>query len=180
MKSTMIFFIAMMIMAGCTIDLFAQATENTDAGAKIVSALSINETSPLHFGTMTIPAGAVNLTLSTQGVRSTTGGTITLLSQAPAATNASYHVLGYIGSTYAITLPANGVVKISNGTPAQDMNVNNFVARTASYPAGDGLVGKLDDLIGFDSFTVGATLLLVSAQAAGVYTGTFNVSVAYN
>lgn len=168
---------AIMIMAGFSTRIFAQDSEQTDAGAKIVSALSITEVDDLHFGTMTIPTGAVELELSTSTVRTPdVPANITLLSQAPVAQNAAYTVAGSANATYAITLPADGVVEITSG--ANSMDVDDFVAKTASAGI-DGTTGTLDGS-GADSFVVGATLKLANGQAAGVYTGTFNVSVDYN
>jgi hypothetical protein len=89
-----------------------------------------------------------------------------------ATSAASYTVTGNQSATYAITLPANGTVKISNGTPAQDMNVRDF---TCSLPLRTSLEAS-----GNGSFTVGATLDVAGSQAAGTYTGTYDVTVAYN
>ena len=177
MKKSLMIIAAIVMMVGLTSAVMAQDTENTAAGAKIVKALTLTETSALHFGTMTIPTGAVDVVLSTATSRTTSGaGTITLLPQSPPATNAAYDVAGSIGATYAITLPANGVVTLTNG--AVTMAIKNFVAKTASAGI-DGLTGTLDGT-GDDSFSVGATLVLDDAQAFGVYAGAFDVSVDYN
>jgi hypothetical protein len=174
MKKSML-FVAIVLMAGITLNLNAQNSASTDAGAKIVSALTLTKTTNLHFGTMAIPTGATNLVLATDGSRTpTVPANITLLSQAPLATNAAYTVAGSATSTYAITLPAS-VTIVSGGN---NMTVSDFVAKPASKPA-NSLTGTLD-LSGADSFVVGATLQLSNAQAAGVYSGTFNVSVNYN
>jgi hypothetical protein len=164
-----------MLIAGITLTVNAQNTATTDAGAKIVTALTLTKTTDLHFGTMAIPTGAVNLVLATNGSRTASvPANITLLSQAPLATNAAYTVAGTAASTYAITLPTT--VTITSGT--NNMTVASFVAKPASTGV-NGVNGTLDGS-GADSFVVGATLQLSNAQAAGVYTGTFNVSVNYN
>jgi hypothetical protein len=173
-KSILIFSI--ILMTAFTSKLMAQATENTTAGAKIVAPISINETSALHFGTMAVLAGSPGTcVLSTLGVRNATGG-VNLSAQTPTASNAAYTVGGAISTTYAITLPASIIV--SNGTPAQDMTINSLLARTASAGA-NGLTGTLNGS-GADSFTIGGTLNVAAGQAAAVYSGTFNVTVAYN
>ena len=151
-------------------------TTNTSAAGKIGKELSIDETASLHFGTMTIPTGAVNVTLSTTNVRTASSpGNITLLAQAPVSTNAAYSVFGDHYLYYDITLPANNVVTIVNG--ANHMHVNSFTAKSASQ--GNGTTGRLSS-VGEDSFVVGATLVLSNGQAAGLYSGTFIVTVAYN
>jgi len=152
-------------------------TASSEAGAKIVKALTLTKTASLHFGTMSIPTGPVNIVLTTNNVRSsTTPQNITLLDQAPVAETAAYTVAGSDDATYSISLPANGVVIISNGS--NRMNVDDFSARTASAGV-DGLTGHLNSS-GSDSFTVGATLKLENAQAYGTYSGSFDITVIYN
>ena len=85
---------------------------------------------------------------------------------------------GSAAGAYTISLPANDIVKITNGTPAVDMYVNSFTAKTLSAGI-DGFTGLLD-INGADSFVVGATLKLANAQPFGVYAGTFDVTVNYN
>ena len=47
---------------------------------------------------------------------------------------------------------------------------------------GSGTVGTLQTSgdPGTDKFTIGGTLTVKASQASGVYTGSFNVTVAYN
>ena len=180
MKTTLRIFAAIVMIAGFSSNLMAQVgtSSPTAAGAKIVQALTLTEASPLHFGTMAIPTGATNVSVSTTNVRTASvPGNITLLAQIPVNTTASYNVTGSAAATYAITLPGSTI--ISNGTPANNMTVNGFLARTASAGV-DGLTGTLNITTGLDSFTVGATLGLANAQPAGVYAGTFSVTIAYN
>jgi len=178
MKKSIMLFVAIFMMAGFTTTLMAQTnTENTTAGAKIVSALTITETAALHFGTMAIPTGAVDLVLTTGTVRNpSVPANITLLPQAPVAANAGYNVAGSASATYAIQLPPDNTVTITEGS--NPMHVDGFVAKTASAGV-DGLTGTLNGS-GTDTFVVGATLKLANAQPFGTYVGTFNVTVNYN
>lgn len=57
MKKLIISFAAVVMMAGFSTKVNAQATENTAAAAKIVTPIAITETSSLHFGTLAILAG---------------------------------------------------------------------------------------------------------------------------
>ena len=162
-------------MAIFTTTVMAQATKNTTAGAKIVAPISITETSSLNFGTMAVLAStAGTCVLSTQGVRSATGG-VNLSAQAPVSANAAYNVGGAISTTYAITLPST--ITVTDGS-SHNMTIDNLLARTASAGA-NGLTGTLS-VTGTDSFTIGGTLNVTAAQVAAVYSGTFNVTVAYN
>jgi hypothetical protein len=92
------------------------------------------------------------------------------------SSNAAYTVYGSKNAHYIVTLPANNVVTITNG--ASSMSVNNFTIFTVNNGTGNA-TGKLN-LTGSDTFRVGATLILNNGQPAGVYSGTFTVSVAYN
>jgi len=177
MKKSIMLLVAVIMIAGFTNKVIAQHHETTDVGAKIVIALTISEKSPLHFGTMTIPISATEVKLSTIAGRSATAlADITFLPQVPTATNAAYDIVGSANETYAITLPANGVVTIAAG--AIIIPVKDFIAKCTSKEL-EGTTGTLSGL-GADHFVIGATLSLANAQAAGVYAGTFDVSVDYN
>jgi len=171
MKKSMIIFAAIILMAGLTSTLMAQSTATTNASAKILTALTITNTVPLNFGTMTVPTAATTVTVDPYGTR-TSAGNITLLAQAPIFTSAAYSVTGDAGATYTITLP--GSIYITGTTwPWTAMPVNGFTTSKTGNASTLGTGGT-------DSFTLGATLNLASGQAAGTYTGTFDVSVAYN
>ena len=147
------------------------------SAAKIGLELSLLQNASLHFGTMSRPTGNVNIVLSTYNVRTATAPTlITLLSQAPLSQNASYTVNGSKNAHYLVITPANNTVVITSG--ANQMHVDDFVVRTMSNGIGNS-TGKLN-LLGTDNFFIGATLKLLSGQPSGVYSGTFNISVAYN
>ncbi|NVN93912.1 MAG: DUF4402 domain-containing protein [Bacteroidetes bacterium] len=174
MKKTIIIIVAI-IISGFSANVMAQATKNTTAGAKIVAPITITETSSLNFGTMAVLAStAGTCVLSTQGVRTATGG-VNLSAQTPIAANAAYTVGGAISTTYAITLPSSITV---SDLSTHTMTINSLLARTASAGT-NGLTGTLSGT-GTDSFTIGGTLNVAAAQVAAVYSGTFNVTVAYN
>ncbi len=169
MKKACKLFTVIMAIAGFGTSASAQ-TVNTVIGAKVVAAITLAEVSPMHFGTMTSPTTISQVNLLDDGSRTTTGD-VTLLAQLPNPAAASYEVTGEGGATYAITLPATAT--ISNGIPANNMTVSNFVC---SIPS---LVGTIS-FSGTDEFTLGAKLTLAAGQASGSYAGTFDVSVAYN
>jgi hypothetical protein len=174
MKKVLVLLTIVVMITGYSTKVMAQATENTAAAAKIVTPLSITETSSLHFGTLAILAGSPGTcVLSTQGIRTQTGG-VNLSVQAPTASNAAYNVSGAINTTYAITLPST--ITVTSG--AANMTINSLLARTASAGV-NGLTGTLS-ASGTDNFTIGGTLNVAAGQVTGVYTGTFDVTVAYN
>jgi hypothetical protein len=150
----------------------------TTAGAKLIQPMTLSQTSPLHFGTINVLSGA--------------GGTIELPSNsltrvfsagvasgivAPQPTNAAYNVTGTKNVTYALTLPAT-ITVAESFTPAQTMTISLLKARFNG--AGSDAVTSVLSATGTDNFTVGGTLTVGAAQMAGIYAGTFNVSVDYN
>ncbi|MFZ4400313.1 MAG: DUF4402 domain-containing protein [Bacteroidales bacterium] len=175
MKKSII-IIAVILLAGFSTKVMAQntATINSASAAKIVATIAINPGttgSNLEFGSMSRPATVATVTVSPASVRSKTG-TISLLLQGATPKASSYATTGDVNGLYTISLPTSSTV--TNGTPADDMTINNF---TCSNPTPNAAAF---DGTGNDSFTVGATLNLASGQAAGAYTGTFDVTVTYN
>jgi hypothetical protein len=178
MKKLIILFSAIVLMAGVTTTSMAQVTENTAAGAKILTALSIVENIPMHFGTMGVLAGTGGTcVVTTGGVRSATSG-VTLSLLAPLFTVATYTVTGEPLYTYAITLPAT--ITVTHTNTVNTMTVGTLLAKSTSGVESHTATGTLIAVAGTESFTVGGTLTVVAAQLAGVYAGTFNVTVAYN
>ena len=76
---------------------------------------------------------------------------------------------GAPSNTYAITLPTSITLAAAAGAP---MVVDTFV----SAPTVTGTL----DITGAQTLLVGATLHVGVSQAANPYSGTFNVTVAYN
>jgi len=175
MKKLILGIIAFFVSVGITATVSAQSvTASANAGAIIVSAISITSDIPLNFGTLSIPTADVNVTLSTANARSSDKPTnISLLPCT--TTNAHYNINGAGGCTYTITLPATNTVTLSNGS--NSMKVENFLALTKSTTSGTS--GTLTST-GTDDFVVGATLQVKSGQPTGTYSGTFDVAVAYN
>ena len=105
-------------------------------------------------------------------------GTVTIT---PAGGRTLVNVIGWVGSfnaagfsvtgegsqTYAITLPSSATLTSGGNT----MTVDTFTHDAGGSPTLSG---------GSDSFNVGATLQVGGSQAAGVYSGTYAVTVNYN
>lgn len=145
--------------------LFALACGITAASAS--SAQNVTPTQALAFGSFAAGAGGT-ITVSPASARSASGGVILVPSGSGSA--ASFNVSGTSNATYAITLPANGMVSLTSGENA--MAVNDFLSNPAS--SGQLSIG------GSQTLTVGATLSVGSNQPSGSYSGTFNVTVNYN
>jgi hypothetical protein len=150
--------------------IFAQSTdtEQTTATATIVGPLALTKLSDMDFGTIAVTGTAGTVVLGTDNSRTAVGPALV----PPAAgVAASFTVSGEISRTFSITLPANGVVTLING--GNTMAVSDFLHSMGANPALDGS--------GAAAFTVGATLTVGAAQAAGVYnSANFPVTVNYN
>lgn len=91
---------------------------------------------------------------------------------------AEFICTGAKSTNFTITVPtASTTIKDNGGTGSNSMTVTDFTAGnlTASISG-----GTLDSSTGTSNFYVGGTLNVGANQAAGTYTGTFNVTVAYN
>jgi hypothetical protein len=139
---------------------------SSDANAEIVASIAIVNTGALEFGQIIAgPAGTV--AVSTASVRTSPSTTLYFANgTTPAA--ATFDVTGGADSTYSITLPADAAVSLAG--PGVAMVVNGFV----SSPETGLLTG------GTETLSVGATLSVAAAQTPGAYSGTFDVTVAYD
>lgn len=147
-----------------TANAFAsQATAN--ANAEIIAPIAISATTDLDFGIVAFGPGAGTITIANDGSRSS-GGSGVAVAGSPAA--AEFAITGEGTYTYAITLP--GSITITDGS--HPMTVDSFT----SNPDTTGTLSA-----GADTLLVGAKLHSAAGnQAAGNYTGTFNVIVVYN
>ena len=123
----------------------------------------------LSFGAFVAGTGGT-IAVTSGSARGRTGG-VMLLPQGGIATTAQFSVTGNTGDRYAITLPANDTVVLSDGNN-HSMAVNKFVSysgATGALPGG-----------GTQILSVGATLTVSPAQPPGNYAGSFSVTVNYN
>lgn len=144
---------------------FAMACVAT--ATSVSRAQTVTATQALAFGSFAAGAGGT-VTVSAAGVRSKSSGVILVSSGGGFA--ALFSVSGTANATYAISLPANGVVSLTSG--ANSMAVNNFTSNP-------NLTGALSGG-GSQTLSVGATLGVGSNQASGGYNGSFDVMVNYN
>jgi hypothetical protein len=134
--------------------------------AAAAASLGISSILPLSFGRFVAANGS--LTLAPSGTRVASGGVTAL--QTDPGQPAQFLVTGDPDTVYAISLPVDGTVSLSNGT--QSMPVNGF---TSSPGATGVLPGG-----GSQVLRVGARLDVVKGVAYGGYTGSFQVVVDYN
>jgi hypothetical protein len=150
----------------------------TAAGAKLIVPMTLTQTSPLHFGTINVLLGAGGtVELPSNSTTRVFSAGLAASTVVPVATNAAYNVTGTMNVIYALTLPATITVTETVGATAT-MTISGLVARFNGAGA-DAVTSKLS-ATGTDSFTLGGTLTVPSTPVAGIYAGTFNVTVDYN
>jgi type 1 fimbria pilin len=129
------------------------------------AGFSLKNSQDLAFGTFVAGSGG-SVTVSLSGARSSSGGV--LLLSLSGGTAAQFDILGPKNKSYAVTLPADGVVTITR-TGGGSMAVNSFVSNISALNSGSDPALK-----------VGATLAVGASQAVGNYSGTFTVTLVYN
>lgn len=164
------FLIAVMVSLTATAAFAAQnsATTSATANARIIIAISIAKNSDLNFGDV-VPGGtAGTVVVDPAAVRTSSGGVS--LGSGAAVTAATFTVNGQPSAAYTINVnPAS--INVSNGGGGA-MTVDTFT----SNPASPGTLSAG----GAQTLAIGGTLNVGASQATGTYSGTFNVTVAYN
>lgn len=158
--------------AGPSVSAYA-ATGTGTANATVVTPIAIANSSPhLRFGSFSTSAAGQTVAIATDGTR-TLSGALGVGTAQDAFGAASFAVTGDSTLTYDITLPTNGTVNITTGIgdATRTMAVSDFI----SNPTGTGALTA-----GAQTLLVGATITTVASQVAGIYTGSFSVTVQYN
>ncbi|GAP42598.1 hypothetical protein TBC1_11730 [Lentimicrobium saccharophilum] len=168
MKKVTIILTGVILMAISAINVNAQntATETAEASATIHQHLSLSKDVDLAFGGIITDTdgGTVAIPATSAGTPNYNG----LPAQLATTTSAAkFTASGQDGATFDITLPTSAT--ITNGS--ESMIIDNFISSTGN----DGVVLSG----GATEFFVGATLNIAAGQAAGEYTGEFDVTVTY-
>lgn len=129
----------------------------------------MSATGNLSFGTFVLTS-AGTVAVGADGSRAQSGGAFVLSQGSNLAAPAQFSVHGKANAVYAITLPADNTVLMSDGA-GHSMTVRTFV----SDLSGTNILSKN----GNGQFSVGATLSVSAQQARGSYAGTFSVIVNY-
>lgn len=169
MKKVTIILTGVILMAITSVNVFGQASSATDdasATARIITPIQLTNTQGLAFGNIAASANPGTVTISPTGIRTSSGGVTP--SAIGTFNNAIYTATGEPNATYTITLP--GFITIISG--ANSMTVNGFT----SDPTPTGNLGA----VGTQTINVGATVIVGANQATGDYSGTYDVTIAYN
>ncbi len=152
---------AIALSAYCNDVKAASATANTSA--TVIAAIAVSKTADMNFGSIVPTASAATVTIGNNGSLTST------LTTTGAHSAAAFNVTGGANEAFSVSLPASA--SLSDGA-SHTMTVDTF---SDSLGAAGTLNGS-----GTASFTVGGVLHVGASQAAGAYTGTFQVTVAYN
>lgn len=166
MKKLSVVFASVLLVAAFSTASYAQTT-SAEASARIVTPLEINKVQDLLFGNIAAGPTAGTVVIATDDSRTNTGG-VTLISAGNTSHAAEFGITGYPDATFTIDVPTS--IKLASGD--QEMDVDNFVS---SLGASSSLNGQ-----GEANLKVGATLNIEANQEAGLYQGSFDVTVAYN
>ena len=137
------------------------ASATGTAKAKILRQITLTNTSDLQYATIISGATAATVAVSTAGARTCGTG----LTCTGTATSANFNVAG-----------TDGAVVLVSGDSSVTLNgsLGGTMASTLTYSAANITLGATGG-----SFQVGGTLSVGANQAAGDYTGTFNVTADY-
>ena len=138
-------------------------TEQATATAEILEALDVVAVSALDFGVIAANGAGTVAVATNSGV--TCGANLICTGTAAAG---QLTVDGSAGATVGISLPSTSTT-LNNIPASATMSVTGLTLSNATLV----LSGNPD------AFTVGGTLNVSAGQAAGTYTGTFDVEVEY-
>ena len=143
----------------------AATSATANATAEVLSTLTVTADSALNFGQIAANTGGT-VTVNGDSTVASTGTLISTGTRAPAG----FTVTGTPGVNVVLTLPGTATLTRVSGT--QTMSITGFNSnRSGAFQLAAGT--------GSATFAVGGTLGVASGQVAGVYNGTFSVSVEY-
>ena len=163
--TTLLAALFMISLASAAFAQNPEADASANASATIITPISIEkvEEMDLLFGNIIASVAGGTVAIDVAGSPSYSGVS------APATTGdrqqAQFLVTGFADSAFAITLPTSATIENQD---SDTMTVDNFV----SDPSGTSALEN-----GEKTINVGATLNVGANQAAGEYTGTFDVTV---
>lgn len=162
---------AALLLASGSSAMAAQASATVTANATVITPLTATASKTLEFGKLVMDSSGTGGTLviaASSGGRSVTGG-VNLVG----GTSGQSAVVDVVGDTvngapnaYTVTIPTTAT--LTSG--ANSMSVTGINTNTVG----------LTTLVGTNHISIGGTLNASSGQAPGSYTGTFDVTAAYN
>lgn len=151
----------------------AQDSASTTGSAQIIQPITLTKVSDLQFGAIVKPSlGSNTISIDeTTGARSiSNGGNAALV--AGGSSRAVYTVKGKGGQVFSITVPKRFDMVQDGGSETLKV--------TLEATATEGVLSGSAGSTGSASFGVGGSFIVHKTTPAGSYSGSFDVSVAYN
>lgn len=151
----------------------SSATQSTTGSVTIVQSLQLAKNTDLAFGSVVRPTSGTNTVAidAASGARAMTGGGDAALAPSTSG-RATYTVTGEGGQTFSISTPTSFDMQRQGGSDT----VTVALAQSAATGTLNGALGAT----GTATFGVGGSFDVSSTTASGAYSGTFDVTVAYN
>ena len=167
---------ALAVAGGAVSNASHAAQASATASGTVVAPIAIAAVANLAFGSFAPGAGG-NVTVSTSGVRTTTGP---VLLTATSSSAARLNITGQAGATYSIAHSGTVVLTNTIGAGAETMALTKFSDLTGANGTSGTVTSGTLDVGGAQSLYVGGTLAVAAGQVAGLYTGTVIATVEYN
>jgi Mat/Ecp fimbriae major subunit len=139
------------------------ATTSGTANARVVTPISVSAGAALQFGSF-----AASGTAGTINQAGTVTGGVTAISGGATRAAGTFTVTGENSANTAYTFTLPSTATLTNGA--------NSMTATLTYSSGNGSRTLIS---GTDTVTVNGSLAVSANQAAGAYTGTYNVTAVY-
>ncbi len=167
-----IFIILVTLVFSIQISAFAQATITAQAFAEVIEALSANETDQLNFGRFSTDVNGGDIIINPDGSRQIEGSVIGV---AGPHSPGIFQVNGAPEASFTLQLPEGPIPIMHQGTN-KTMLVDNWIS---DPPTNDGPAVLTN---GSRDISIGATLNVGSydQNPIGIYSGTFQLTFAYN
>ena len=175
-------FRKVMVLAGCAAlicaanigESQAATTATASSTGTVIQPLSIAKVLDLSIGKFMAGASIGTVVVSTSNAQTVSGGVTTTAALGASAKAATFTVTGEPNATYAISYP-NTITLTGAGAPLTLDTFTNAVD-VGTVAAGVGTLPASGPQV----LSVGATAHVAASQAAGVYSGSFDVMVVYN
>ncbi|GAA6166652.1 DUF4402 domain-containing protein [Sessilibacter corallicola] len=172
MKKLSIFSAAVLSLAVSAFSQAQQASGTGEVSAQVqFEDVTVSQLVPLDFGVV-LPFGrSGSLTVSPTGPQ-----TASNLLSTVSATPAEWRATGVPGAPFAISFPSS--IDLTTGDGLNSMRVDSF--RTNFRNPINGAEQGAFPASGETTLLVGARLVVNANQAAGIYSGQYQITVAYN
>lgn len=172
MTKKLVLSTAALVAVGFSHTAFAQASATATASGSttIIRPVTISKTADLQFGRIVKPAtgaGTVTMTDAADAV-SAGSGAVALTST---TSRAKYTINGEGAMGVSLTIPAS--FEMSNGTDDIEVTLDPDLGATTTLSGSAGAAGT-------KALNVGGSFSVPNDISTGAFTGTFDVTVAYN